>query len=172
MIRKWTTFLFFWPKNLDYCQTVKHQHPSFFLVYIRSISIQIRALVDSPYLQARVTKKDVTKLYKTRPDQQNWSAISPLFSPAVSTWLYSPCYVTPSYILLYHPTLFFLLSSVCLKTNEEIFKHWTTLCSERNLIHWHIMTLYTRTDVTILCYNVTNVDVSHLNELQWSDHHG
>lgn len=73
--------------------------------------------------------------------------------------------------LVISPDPFFLLSSVCLKTNEEIFKHWTTLCSERNLIHWHIMTLYTRTDVTILCYNVTNVDVTHLNELQWSDHH-
>lgn len=59
--------------------------------------------------------------------------------------------------LVISPDPFFLLSSVCLKTNEEIFKHWTTLCSERNLIHWHIMTLYTRTDVTILCYNVTTL---------------
>lgn len=40
-----------------------------------------------------------------------------IFSCCSNTRLYSPCYVTPSYILLYHPTLFFL---ICL-SNEEIF---------------------------------------------------
>lgn len=34
--------------------------------------------------------------------------------------------------LVISPDPFFLLSSVCLKTNEEIFKHWTTLCTEKS----------------------------------------
>lgn len=33
------------------------------------------------------------------------------------------------------------------------------------------MTLYKRTtDVTNSCYNVTNVNVTSLNDLEWSDH--
>lgn len=69
-------------------------------------------------LQARVKKKDVTKLYKTRLDQLNWSAISPLFSPAVPTlgfillvmWHHlTSCYITRPFFFL-----------ICL-SNEEIF---------------------------------------------------
>lgn len=125
-----------------------------------------------PLLAGPSNKKRCHEIIQDQTRSAELIRYKPSIFPCCSnTWLYSPCYVTPSYILLYHPTLFFFLSSVCLKTNEEIFLHWTTQCSERSLIHWHIMTLYTRTDVTISCYNVTNVDVTHLNEFQWSDHH-
>lgn len=132
MIRKWTTFLFFWPKNLDYCQTVKHQHPSFFLVYIGSISIQIRALVDSPYLQARVTKKRCHEIIQNQTRSAELIRYKPSIFPCCSNSALFSLLCDTILHLVISSDPFFLLSSVCLKTNEEIFKHWTTLCTEKS----------------------------------------
>lgn len=158
----------FWPKKLDYCQTVKHQHPSSFLSLYQIHLNTDQSSGWQPLLAGLSKKERCHEIIQNQTRSEELIRYKPsIFSCCSNTPLYSPCYVTPSYILLYHPTLFFF-SFVCL-TRKSL--NTEPVSVQRNLIHWYIMTLYTRTDVTISCYNVMYVNVTHLNDLEWSDHH-